>query len=412
MTENRHSSIGIHGLHTHAAAHGVHRLRLLRRTRNVALVGLAVLGAGLASVVVQRSATARDLAAAAEVHAARHVSVVSPKNSSSENVLSLPGTLQGYTEAPIYARSSGYLAAWYKDIGDGVKQGELLARIDTPEVVQQLVEAKQAHAQAAAALALAKSSVERWEALRKLDSVSQQEVEERRNAYAQATAANALTAATVQRLQKQLDYNQVVAPFAGVITKRTVDVGNLIDAGGSSKQLFVLTRSDPLRIYVQVPQGFSRRVKPGDSASVTLAEWPGRVFSGNIVRTAQAIDTASRTLQVEINLPNPKGELLPGAYARVDIKAPATAGEPSFRLPSNTLLFRPEGPRVAVVGSDGKVHLQPVTIKRELGVEVELGSGVKAGDKIVLNPSDALADGDAVVVVPTAEKKPETKKAG
>ncbi|MBS0353550.1 MAG: efflux RND transporter periplasmic adaptor subunit [Proteobacteria bacterium] len=412
MTDNRHSSIGIHGLHAHEGAQGIHRLRLLKRTRNVALVGLAVLGAGLAGVVVHRAATARDLATAAEIHAARHVSVVSPKDSSSENVLSLPGTLQGYTEAPIYARTSGYLAAWYKDIGDGVKQGELLARIDTPEVAQQLVEARQAHAQAVAALALAKSSVERWEGLRKLDSVSQQEVEERRNAYAQATAANALTAATVQRLQKQLDYNQVVAPFAGVITKRTVDVGNLIDAGGSSKQLFVLTRSDPLRIYVQVPQGFTRRVQPGDKASVSLAEWPGRVFSGSIVRTAKAIDTASRTLQVEINLPNPKGELLPGAYARVDIKAPATAGEPSFRIPSNTLLFRPEGPRVALVGSDGKVHLQPVTIKRELGVEVELGSGVKADDRIVLNPADSLAEGDAVVVAPPADKKPEAKKAG
>ena len=161
-----------------------------------------------------------------------------------------------------------------------------------------------------------------------------------------------------------------------------------------------------------MPQGFARQVKPGDKASVSLQEWPGRVFSGSIVRTAKAIDTASRTLQVEITLPNPNGELLPGAYARVDIKAAAADNEGHFRLPSNTLLFRPEGPRVAVLGSDGKVHLQPVTIKRELGVEVELGSGVKAADRIVLNPADSLSDGDEVVVAPPADKKPEAKKAG
>lgn len=412
MTDSRHSNIGIHGLHAHEAAHGIHRLRLLKRSRNLALLGLAALGAGVAGIAAQRTATANDLAAAAQVHATRHVNVVSPKSGGGENLLSLPGTLQGYSEAPIYARTSGYLAAWYKDIGDNVKPGEVLARIDTPEVVQQLVEAKAAHNQALAALALARSSLERWESLRKLDSVSQQEVDERRNAHAQAVAATALTAATVQRLQSQLGYNQVTAPFAGVITRRTVDVGNLVDAGGSTKQLFVLTRADPLRIYVQVPQGFARQVKPGDKASVSLQEWPGRVFSGSIVRTAKAIDTASRTLQVEITLPNPNGELLPGAYARVDIKAAAADNEGHFRLPSNTLLFRPEGPRVAVLGSDGKVHLQPVTIKRELGVEVELGSGVKAADRIVLNPADSLADGDVVVVAPVADKKPEARKAG
>lgn len=407
MSTDRHASLGIHGLHAHATPAGVRRLGLLRRVRRGALIGLALLGVGALIVGSQRFAAARALADSAARRAVTPVSVVQPKAAAGEDILRLPGTLQGYAETPIYARTSGYLAAWTKDIGDTVKQGELLARIDTPEVAQQLNEARAAHDQAGATLKLAASSLERWETLRRQDSVSQQELDERRNAFAQAKAAEASTAATVQRLQSQLGYAQVTAPFAGVITRRNADVGNLVDAGGSSRQLFVLTRSDPLRLYVQVPQSYVRQVKVGDTVPVTLQEWPGREFTGTVARTARAIDTTTRTLQVEVSLPNPRGELLPGAYAQVAFRGRAGSAEGVLKVPSNTLLFRPEGVRVAVVGDDGAVRLTPVTIRRELAVEVELAAGaLKPTDRLVLNPADALADGDVVQVVVAEPRAP------
>lgn len=413
MSAKRHASLGIHGDHASAPA-GVRRLHLLRRVRRAALVGAALLALAALGVAGQRYAAARALADSAARRAVTPVSLVQPKAAAGEDLLRLPGTLQGYAETPIYARTSGYLAAWTKDIGDSVKQGELLARIDTPEVAQQLNEARAAHDQAVAALRLAASSLERWETLRKQDSVSQQELEERRNTFAQTKAAEASTAATVQRLQTQLGYAQVTAPFAGVVTRRNADVGNLVDAGGSSRQLFVLTRTDPLRLYVQVPQGYVRQVKVGDTVPVTLQEWPGREFAGTVARTARALDITTRTLQVEISLPNPRGELLPGAYAQVAFRARAGSAEGALKVPSNTLLFRPEGVRVAVVGDDGAVRLQPVTIRRELAVEVELAAGsLKPSDRLVLNPPDALAEGDMVQgVVPARTASADPASAG
>ena len=394
MSENRHSSIGIHGLHAHESAHGVHRIHMLKRTRNYALIGLCVLGLGAAAIVGQRIARAHTLADVSQQQATRYVNVTVPKPSNGDSQLRLPGTLQGFTEAPIYARSSGYVSRWYKDIGDQVKKGDLLALIDTPEVEQQLNEAK-------ANLQLAQATFDRWESLRKRDAVSQQEFDEKRNTLATATA-------TVKRLQDQLGYSRVVAPFSGVVTRRNIDIGNLIDAGGGARILFTLAQSDPLRVYVYVPQTYVSSIKAGDKAEISLKEIPGRVFEGNIVRTAGAIDTATRTMQVEVNLANKDGKLLPGAYAEVAIKTKSvgTSGATAI-LPGNTLLFRPEGTLVAMVSGDGKAHLVPVHIVRELGSDIEV-SGVNSDGKVIVNPPDSLADGDAVSVI-EKDTKPEAK---
>jgi RND family efflux transporter MFP subunit len=403
MSENRHSSIGIHGLHEHEPAHGIHRLRLLKRTQRVALLILIVLLVGAAIVIGLRIAKGGALAETANEQSVRYVNVTSPTSAAADNLLRLPGTLQGVIEAPIFARTSGYVTHWYKDIGDQVKQGELLAQIDTPEVAQQLNEAKAALAQSATNLQLAKSTFERWNALRKRDAVSQQELDEKRNTMEVAAAAVNSSKATVQRLQDQLGYSRITAPFSGVITRRNVDIGDLIDAGSSSnKLLFTLVKSDPLRVYVYVPQNYAAQIKVGDKAEVSLSEMPGQVFAGHIVRTAGAIDTLTRTLQVEVTLSNHEGTLLPGSYVQVAIKA-RESNQGTMTIPGNALLFRPQGVRVALVGADNKVKLQPVVIGRELGTDVELSSGVTEKDRLIVNPSDSLNDGDLVSVVAPKE---------
>lgn len=397
MSEKRHSSIGIHGLQAHEGAHGVRRLQLLGQTRRYALLGLGVLGVGAAIVLGLRVVRAYALDEVSRDQAIRYVTVVTPRANSADSLLRLPGTLQGFTEAPIYARTSGYVSRWYKDIGDHVKQGDLLAQIDAPEVEQQLNEAK-------ANQQLAKVTFDRWEALQKRDAVSAQEFEEKRNALATATA-------TVKRLQEQVGYSRIVAPFSGVVTRRNIDIGNLIDAGGGSRILFTLAKSDPLRVYVYVPQNYAARIHAGDQAEVSLKEMPGERFVGSIVRTAGAIDTLTRTMQVEVNLPNGDGKLLPGAYVQVAIKTRgATTESNSLTLPSNTLLFRPEGPRAGVVDAEGKARLVPVAITRELGNEIEV-SGLKPEDRVIVNPPDSLVDGDTVSVVADKQETKEGKDA-
>jgi RND family efflux transporter MFP subunit len=397
MSEKRHSSLGIHALHAQEAQ-GIQRLHMLGRARKSALIVVGLLGLGAALVVGQRIAAAYALAEVSREQAMRYVNVVSPKVARAASQLRLPGTLQGFTEAPIYARTNGYVARWYKDIGDEVKQGELLALIDTPEVVQQLNEAKAAQLQAETNLHLAKGTLDRWEALGSTNAV----------------AAVAVTAAkaTVQRLQDQLGYSRIVAPFSGIITRRNIDIGNLVDAGGGSRLLFTLAKNDPLRVYVAVPQSYAAQVRAGDKAEVTLREMPGQSFTGSIVRTAGAIDTQSRTMQIEINLPNADGKLLPGAFAQVAIKIkPDEAAAGTLTLPSNTLLFRPEGLRAAVVSADGKVRLVPVTIARELGNQIEV-NGLAVEDKVIINPSDSLVDGDSVSIVADKVNDKADDKAG
>lgn len=404
----RHAELGIHSLPP-----GVQRVRMLKRARKAALAGLGVLAAASLVVIGLRISQASALADVAREQGVRYVKVVTPKPAAADSQLRLPGTLQGYTEAPIYARNNGYVARWLKDIGDTVKQGELLAVIDTPELVQQLQEAKAVQVQAANNLQLARSSFERWDALRKINAVSQQEMEERRNALAVATAAEAAATASMRRLQEQLGYSRIVAPFAGVVTRRNIDIGSLVDAGGGSRLLFMLAKNDPLRVYIYVPQSYAARIRPGDAAVVSLREMPGEEFPGKIVRTAGAIDTQTRTLQVEVNLPNPDGRLLPGAFVQVAIEAKGLDAE-ALTLPGNTLLFRANGIHVAVVegGGEGGVRLVPVRIERELGARVQVG-GLRADQQVIINPPDSLAEGDPVRIVSEkpASDKPTTGKA-
>jgi len=323
-----------------------------------------------------------------------------PTRSGSGDKLSLPGTLQGNVQAPIAARASGYLKRWTKDIGSKVERGELLAEIETPEIDQQLSQAVAARDQAAASLALSKSTVERWEALRKKDVVSQQDLDERRSAVAQQQANVAAADANVQRLRQLESFKRVVAPFAGVITRRNVDVGDLIDAGGAgSRPLFLLAQTDPLRVYVNVPQTYAQLVKPGQPVVVTQAELRGQTFRGQVARTAASIDAGTRTMQVEIALPNPDGKLLPGAYVQVALPL-ASSG--SLLLPTNTLLFRGEGTLVAAVDAQGKVALRKVGVGRNFGENFEVLDGVGESDRVVLNPPDWLAEGQNVALAPAA----------
>jgi RND family efflux transporter MFP subunit len=246
---------------------------------------------------------------------------------------------------------------------------------------------------------LAASTVERWEALRKKDAVSQQELDERRSADAQARANLAAADANVERLRQTESFKRIVAPFAGVITRRNVDVGDLIDAGGAGRALFLLAQTDPLRVYVSVPQAYAQLVKPGQEVIVTQAELAGQTFNGKVARTAASIDAATRTMQVEISLPNREGALLPGAYVTVALPLQASR---TLVIPTNALMFRGDGTRVAVVDAAGTVNLRPVKIGRNFGNTVELLEGAAASDRLVLNPPDSLAEGDKIAVAPAA----------
>lgn len=375
--------------------------RVARTAKIVAAIVLVLLVVGAGRIVLSRMANARVLESGASEQSVQFVKTTHAKVSSAGQTVSLPGTLQGFQQSPIAARSTGYLKRWTKDIGSPVARGELLAEIESPEIDQQLSQAIAARQQTAASLALAKSTVERWEALRKKDVVSQQELDERRSAAAQADANVAAADANVQRLRQLQGFTRVTAPFAGVITRRSVDVGDLIDSSG--KTLFVLTQMNPLRVYVNVPQAYAQLVKTGQKVTVTQAELRGKSVPGEVVRTAASIDAASRTMQVEINLKNEQGELLPGAYVQVSL--PLTA-EPTLVVPTNVLLFRGEGTRVAVVDSASRVRLRPVTLGRNLGEAIEVTEGIDGRDRLVVNPSDSLAEGDAVAVAAEAASAP------
>jgi RND family efflux transporter MFP subunit len=396
MSEERHATLGISTPEAEDAEMLKARHRTARRARIVVAVVLVLLALGAARTVVSRMSSARALDEGTTERAKQYVKVALPRFDDAGQTLSLPGTLQGYVQSPIAARASGYLRRWYKDIGSHVEKGELLAEIETPEIDQQLSQAVAARQQAAASLELAKSTAERWEALRKRDAVSQQELDERRSASAQSMANLAAAEANVERLRQLESFKRIVAPFSGVITRRNVDVGDLIDAGSSGgRALFQLTQTDPLRVYVNVPQAYAQLVKPGQSVVVTQAEVRGRTFAGQIARTAASIDTTTRTMQIEVALPNKDGTLLPGAFVQVALPLAASK---SMSIPTNALLIRGDGIRVAVVGGDNRVHLRPVRIGRNYGETVEVLDGIAGREQLVLNPSDSLAEGDQVFI--------------
>ncbi|HLZ99756.1 MAG TPA: efflux RND transporter periplasmic adaptor subunit [Steroidobacteraceae bacterium] len=372
---------------------------LLKRAKLAAGALVALLLLGGLIVVVNRSMQARALADATAIHAVQYVTTTQPTSGGDGIAVTLPGTLQGVIESTVYARSSGYVARWTKDIGASVRKGELLAEITAPEIDQQLLQAQAAWAQSASSEALAKSSAERWQSLRQKDAVTQQEVDERLSAYKQAQADLAAAAANVSRLRTMQGFNRVTAPFDGVLTRRNIDVGDLVNAGngGAGQALFSVAQVDPLRLYVYVPQVYANQVKIGDTVTVRFAERADERYEGSIARTARAIDPVTRTLQVEIRVPNPRGELFSGAYVQAEL--PIKSAGAATVVPTNVLLFRPDGPRVAVVDQNGRVRLALVKLGTDYGTSVEVLAGLDAADRIIVNPADSLADGDVVALV-------------
>ncbi|RDK00957.1 efflux RND transporter periplasmic adaptor subunit [Paraburkholderia lacunae] len=396
MTEKTHASLAIPSRETESGHALPPRNREWKRARIAVWIVLALLAVGALRTVVVDVLQSRTVAETTRQNAVQYVNVVSPTRTEGGGSTLLPGTLRGNVESPIYARSTGYLLHWYADIGTRVKQGQLLADLDTPEIDQELAQALAQRQQTSSSLGLAKSSLERWQQLRQRDAVSQQELDERQSTYAQGLANLAAADANVQRLRQLESFKRIVAPFAGVVTQRNVDVGDLIDAGsGTSRALFALAQSDPLRVYVQLPQAYAQNVADGQNVVVTQAELPGQQFHGAITHIAGAIDVPTRSLQIEVTLPNPDGKLRPGAYVQVALPAAAHA---RLMVPGNVLLFRAEGPRVAVVDANGNVQLQKIVIAQDLGQSLEIESGIEATDRIIINPSDSIADGDHVQI--------------
>jgi RND family efflux transporter MFP subunit len=371
---------------------------VLKRAKFIAGGIVSVLLIGAVIVLVLRSLHAGALETSTTLHAKRYVTTIMPKAGSDGQPLTLPGTLLGIIESTVYARSNGYVVRWVKDIGSTVKKGDLLAEITAPEIDQELSQAVSARDQAAASASLAKSTADRWQALRQRDAVTQQDLEERMSAYNQAAANLAAAEANVGRLRKLQGFNQVAAPFDGVVTRRNVDVGDLVNAGngGTVQALFAVAQVDPLRLYVYVPQVYAHQIKIGDAVTVTLAERAGEQYRGTVARTARAIDTATRTMQVEIRVPNPSNALITGSYVQVTL--PINVQPLVLVVPTNVLLFRPDGTRIALVDAGGKVHLTTVKLGTDFGASVEVLSGLNVSDRIVLNPADSLADGDVVTL--------------
>jgi RND family efflux transporter MFP subunit len=333
--------------------------------------------------------------------AVRTVAVIEPERGAPRQEITLPGTLEAFTDAPIYARTNGYLRKRYVDIGATVHAGQVLADIDTPEVDQQLEQARADLATAEANARLAQSNAERYRDLIKTDSVSKQDLDNANGSLEAKTTAVNSAKANVKRLEQLHGFGTITAPFDGVITVRNVDVGALIDSGSNAKELFHEAAVHRLRLFVNVPEIYSRAAVAGMTADLTLAEFPGRTFAGTLARTAQAIDVASRTLLTEIDVENAKGELLPGSYAEVHLKVSTDAA--TFKLPVNAVMFRTEGVQVALVDANGHVVLHPITLGRDYGNAVEVVAGLAGGERIIVNPPDSIESGEMVRVVENAQ---------
>jgi RND family efflux transporter MFP subunit len=379
----------------HGAELGAPTTQSAPPSRTVLLFLLGSVGLVLAILavitVVSRSRARAQLETDTIENLVPTVSITHPKRTAAQVELDLPGNITAFEEAPIYARVNGYLKHWSTDIGTRVAEGQELATIETPELDQELNQASAALAQANANLEIARISAERWQNLRKSDSVSQQDTDVRvatwhaRQADVQAQEAN------VQRLKEMANFKKLVAPFPGIITIRTVDAGTLITAG-SSREIFRLARTDPLRVYVSLPQAYSQMVKTNDEAVLTFSELPGQNFTGRVDRTAGAIDPISRTLLTELLVSNQDGKLLPGAHAMVRVNL-ATGVNPVV-VPVNTLLFRNEqGVQVGLIDSNDIVRLANVTMGRDYGTTVEIVHGLSEADNVIINPSDSLEPG-------------------
>lgn len=371
-----------------------------RKSWVIAFVVLVIVGSVLAFGILSRLKDEAALRNAVAQTSSPSVSVVIPKRGAPVEELILPGNVQPFISSPIYARTDGYLNKWYFDIGAHVKTGELLAVINAPEVDQQLEQAKSTLATAQANLELAQITKERYISLFAKHAVPQQDRDNAIGAYNADKATVDADQASVQRYATLVAYEKIYAPFDGIITARNTDIGDLINSGSSTApktDLFHIAQSDILRVYVNVPEEYSQGVKPGRTETdIVLAEFPGRRFPGKLVRTAEAITASTRTLLVEIDVPNPTSTLFTGSYAEVHLKIPSQ--NPTYIIPSNTLLFRTQNLQVGVV-QDGKALLKDVTPGHDFGNEIEVVAGLSDSDHVIVNPSDSLVDGETVQVV-------------
>jgi RND family efflux transporter MFP subunit len=368
------------------------------------LIGAAVLGVVIWSGIALRVHASNALNTETRELAVPTVSVVTPQVMPGGEEVALPGNMEAYIDTPVWARSSGYLKAWYVDIGGHVRKGQLLAEIEAPEVDQQLKQAQAQLQTAQANLKLSEVTADRYTELFKTDSVAKQDVDNAVQGQAAKQADVFSADANVSRLQQLVAYEKVEAPFSGIITARNIDVGALVNQGANTpgKELFHVASIDTMRTYVSVPEIYSQAAKPGVQAYLTLNEFPSRKFYGQVVRNANSIDESSRTLLVEVDVKNPTGELLPGSFISVHLKLPSSI--PALTVPSNTLLFRSEGLRVVRVVS-GKAELVPVILGRDFGDTVELVSGIRRDDKVIVNPSDSITEGQQVAIAEPGKKR-------
>ncbi|HSY03851.1 MAG TPA: efflux RND transporter periplasmic adaptor subunit [Acidobacteriaceae bacterium] len=370
-----------------------HAVQSGRKKLALFLVVPAVLCIGGSLTLVARMHTTRALAAETKAASAEPVAIFHATQGDATEDLVLPAQLQAYDESPVYARVNGYVAKWFTDIGTHVRAGQLLAVIDSPQVDQQLVQARASVNQAKANLSLANVTTKRYQDLIGSNSVSQQELDN--NLQNQAVQNASLQSATAQVawLEQEQSYEKIVAPFDGVITERRTDIGDLVNAGngGAGTEMFSVSRISTMRIFVAVPEAYSEQIRDRMSVKIELTALPGQFFSGTVTRTDNAINPQSRTLLVEVDVPNPSGKLMPGAYAQVHFALPSPVRP--LTVPSGTILFQAAGPQVAVVNSRNQIELRKVGLGRDLGGTMEITSGISAQDEIVANPPDFLVDG-------------------
>jgi membrane fusion protein (multidrug efflux system) len=372
------------------------------KLRNAGIVAALLIIIGAVAGLVPRSLHRNALRAETRELAIRTVSVVSPVAGKAAAGLILPAEANALVEAPIYARTTGYVKRYLVDLGAQVKDGDLLAEIEAPEQRQELAQARAILTQTQAALELARTTAARWADLLKTSSVSEQEAAEKKADLELKSATVEAAQANVRRLQELQSFGHVMAPFAGTITARGTDVGQLVTAS-NGKELFRLAQTGTLRVFVRVPQALAHGIAPGQMAELTIPEMPGRVFPAKVVRTSGAMSADSRTLLVELEVDNSRGEILAGTYVQVRLNEAKL--DPSLTLPSNTLLFRSEGPQVGVVGADGKVELRRIALGRDFGPTIEILEGIGATDRVILNPPDSLVGGTTVRVAEPAGKE-------
>jgi RND family efflux transporter MFP subunit len=375
------------------------------------LIAVVVVGLLVATGIVPRLRSRKALAAETSELAAPTVLVIQPKQGAPSQEILLPGNIQAFIDAPIYARTNGYLKRWYFDIGSYVKQGQLLAEIESPEVDQQLSQAQADLGTATENLHLSQITSSRFSDLIKQDAVSQQDTDNATSDLAAKNTALKSAQANVDRLKQLVSFEKVYAPFDGVVTARNTDIGQLIDSGasgGQARSLFQIAAINKLRVFISVPQIYSQAATPGLTADLTLAEFPGRRFQGKLVRTSRSIDPTARTLNVEVDVDNSKGELIPGAYTEVHLKL--KEGIPTMTIPVSALLFRREGLRVVVAKRDNTAELLPVTLGRDFGDFAEITTGLTGQERIISNPPDSIIDGERLNI--QTEKRQAAGTAG